>query len=70
MSPVDDFFRIRLDQMIDNRHPLVILASFMPRLEIEPSLTHQFGRQVKAGKWVILPFLRVDLSWDFQTKRN
>ena len=52
MSPVDDFFRSRLDQMIDLRHPLVILASRMPWQEIEASLSHQFARQVKAGKSV------------------
>jgi len=52
MSPVDDFFRSRLDQMIDLRHPLVILASRMPWQEIEASLSHQFARQVKAGKCV------------------
>ena len=52
MSPVDDFFRSRLDQMIDLRHPLVVLASRMPWQEIEASLSHQFARQVKAGKSV------------------
>ena len=52
MSPVDDFFRSRLDQMIDLRHPLAVLASRMPWQEIEASLAHQFARQVKAGKTV------------------
>jgi IS5 family transposase len=52
MSPVDDFFRSRLDHMIDLRHPLAVLASRMPWQEIEASLAHQFGRQVKAGKTV------------------
>jgi transposase, IS5 family len=50
MSPVDDFFRSRLNQMIDLRHPLAVLASRMPWQEIEASLAHQFARQVKAGK--------------------
>ena len=50
MSPVNDFFRSRLDQMIDLRHPLAVLASRMPWQEIEASLAHQFARQVKAGK--------------------
>ena len=27
---VDDFFRNRLDQMIDLRHPLAVLANRMP----------------------------------------
>ncbi len=52
MSPVDDFFRSRIDQMIDPRTPLAVLASRMPWQEIEASLAHQFARQVKAGKKV------------------
>ena len=31
----DDFFRNRLDQMIDLRHPLAVLANRMPWQEIE-----------------------------------
>ncbi len=30
-----DFFRARLDAMIDLRHPLAVLASRMPWVEIE-----------------------------------
>ena len=52
MSPVDDFFRSRLDQMIDLRHPLAVLASRMPWQDIEANLAHQFARQVKSGKCV------------------
>ncbi len=52
MSHIDDFFRSRLDQMIDLRRPLAVLASRMPWQEIEASLAHQFARQVKAGKQV------------------
>ncbi|MFM7483019.1 MAG: IS5 family transposase, partial [Burkholderiaceae bacterium] len=37
-------------QMIDLRHPLAILASRMPWLEIEASLARQLARQAKAGK--------------------
>lgn len=33
----DDFFRNRLDQMIDLRHPLAVLANRMPWQEIEAS---------------------------------
>ena len=46
----DDFFRNRLDQMIDLRHPLAVLANRMPWQEIEASLAHRWARQVKAGK--------------------
>jgi IS5 family transposase len=50
MSPVNDFFRSRIDQMIDLRLPLAVLASRMPWQEIEASLAHNFARKVKAGK--------------------
>lgn len=46
----DDFFRSRLDQMIDLGHPLAILANRMPWQEIEASLAQRWARQVKAGK--------------------
>jgi len=52
MSPVNDFFRSRIDQMIDLRLPLPVLASHMPWQEIEASLAHNFARKVKAGKTV------------------
>jgi hypothetical protein len=46
----DDFFCNRLDQMIDLRHPLAVLANRMPWQEIEASLVQRLARQVKAGK--------------------
>jgi hypothetical protein len=46
----DDFFRNRLDQMIDFRHPLAVLANRMPWQEFEASLPQRWARQVKAGK--------------------
>jgi IS5 family transposase len=46
----DDFFRNRLNQMIDLRHPLAVLANRMPWQEIEASLAQRWARQVKAGK--------------------
>ena len=49
-ASTDDFFRSRLDHMIDLRHPLAVLASRMPWQEIEASLAHRFARQAKAGK--------------------
>src|SRR5574343_1189945 len=39
----DDFFRNRLDQMIDLRHPLAVLANRMPWQEIEASLGPALG---------------------------
>ncbi|PUE49823.1 hypothetical protein B9Z45_15505 [Limnohabitans sp. 2KL-17] len=47
---IDDFFRNRLDQMIDLCHPLAVLANRMPWQEIEASLAQRWARQVKAGK--------------------
>ena len=49
-ASTDDFFRSRLDHMIDLRHPLAVLANRMPWQEIEASLAHRFARQAKAGK--------------------
>ena len=51
-TSTDDFFRSRLDQMIDLRHPLAVLASRMPGQEIESSLAHRFARAAKAGKQI------------------
>ena len=49
MTDAADFFRGRLDQMIDLRHPLAVLASRMPWQEIEASLAQQFARRVREG---------------------
>ena len=47
----DDFFRARIDQMIDLRHPLAVLASRMPWQEIEAGVAHRFATHshVKRG---------------------
>ena len=50
MSMTEDFFRNRLDQPIDLRHPLAVLANRMPWQEIEASLVHRIARQVRSGK--------------------
>jgi IS5 family transposase len=39
----DDFFRSRLDQMIDPRHPLAVLAQRLPWQKIEARLAPQFA---------------------------
>ncbi|MBB5213714.1 hypothetical protein HNQ49_000380 [Parapusillimonas granuli] len=46
----DDFFRARIDQMIDLRHPLAVLASRMPWQEIEARVAHLFVRKAHAGQ--------------------
>ena len=48
----DDFFRARLDQMIDLRHPLAVLATRMPWAEIEASLAPLFAHRSRAGRAV------------------
>lgn len=46
----DDFFRARIDQMIDLRHPLAVLASRMPWQEIEARVAHLFVRKAHTGE--------------------
>jgi transposase, IS5 family len=48
----DDFFRARLDSMIDLRHPLAVLATRMPWAEIEASLAPALAHKDRAGKLV------------------
>lgn len=48
----DDFFRARLDQMIDMRHPLVVLATRMPWQDIETALAPAFAHRERAGQHV------------------
>lgn len=46
----DDFFRARLDHMIDLRHPLAVLSSHMPWQQIEASVAHLFSRKARAAQ--------------------
>ncbi len=48
----DDFFRSRLDQMIDLRHPLAVLASRMPWAAIEAALAPALAHRNRAGRSV------------------
>jgi IS5 family transposase len=45
-----DFFRPRLVEMIDLRHPLAVLASRLPWAHIESTLAPYFARRVRAGR--------------------
>lgn len=45
----DDFFRARIDHMIDLRHPLAVLSSRMPWQQIEASVSHLFMRKARTG---------------------
>src|SRR5262245_5765921 len=45
-----DFFRARLDQMIDMKHPLVVLASRMPWAQIEAALAPVLAHKDRDGR--------------------
>jgi IS5 family transposase len=49
---IDDFFRARLDQMIDLRHPLAVLAGRIPWSQIEAALSPAFERKHCQGQVV------------------
>ncbi len=46
----DDFFRARLDQMIDLRHPLAMLAKRVPWAQIEAALAPAFSLPERPGQ--------------------
>jgi IS5 family transposase len=46
----DDFFRARLDGMVDPRHPLVVLATRLPWAQIEANLAPLFAHKDRAGR--------------------
>ncbi len=46
----EDFCPNRMDQMIDLRQPLAVLANRLPWQEIEASLAQRWTRQVKASR--------------------
>ena len=48
----DDFFRARLDQMIDLRHPLAVLSTRMPWAEIEMALAPALAHRDRKGRLV------------------
>ena len=52
MTQTVDFFRARLDAMIDLRHPLAVLATRLPWSQLEAELTPIWHRESRAG---ILP---------------
>ena len=53
----EDFFRSRIEHMIDLRHPLAVLSSRMPWQQIEASVAHLFVRKARAG--VAMPDLDI-----------
>ena len=49
-AATEDFFRLRLDHMIDLRHSLAVLSSRMPWQQIEASVAQLLSGKVRAGK--------------------
>ena len=45
-----DFFRARLQEMVDPRHPLVVLAGRMPWETLEAALAPNFARPSRGGR--------------------
>ena len=48
----DDFFRARLDSMIDMRHPLAVLTTRMPWAEIEAALAPLLAHKDRSGRLI------------------
>ena len=46
----DDFFRVRLDQMIEPRHPLVVLAGRIPWAALEASVAPSLAHRDRKGR--------------------
>jgi transposase, IS5 family len=49
MADTADFFRARLDGMIDHKHPLVVLSKRLPWIAIEQALAPHFARKARPG---------------------
>lgn len=48
----DDFFRARLEQMIDLKHPLAVLANRLPWTQLEAALAPTFAHKHRDGKLI------------------
>ena len=54
----DDFFRSRLDGMIDARHPLAVLGDKLPWSKLEASIAPIFAHQPR-------PVIETETGFDF-----
>ena len=50
MTDTADFFRARLDGMVDPRHALVVLSKRLPWAAIEQALAPHFARKARPGQ--------------------
>jgi transposase, IS5 family len=57
MSDTADFFRARLDEMVDPKHPLVVLSKRLPWGAIEQALAPHFARKARPGLKIAAPDL-------------
>ena len=57
MTNPSDFFRARIDAMIDMRHPLAVLATRMPWAQIEASIAPHLQRKTRTGRHSVVPDL-------------
>ncbi len=62
----DDFFRARLDHMIDLGQPLAVLASHMPWQALEARVAQTFSRRARTGE----PLPDLDLFGEQVQRRN
>ena len=60
-----DFFRSRLDQMIDLRHPLAVLSTRLPWTAIEAAVAPKLAHRAKPAKRVIGDDLAGALDGEF-----
>ncbi len=52
-----DFFRARLEGMVDPRHPMVVLAGRLPCTQIEQVLAPHFQRKARTPGAATVPYL-------------
>ena len=57
MTETADFFRARLDEMVDYKHPLVVLSKRLPWSAIEQALAPHFARKPRPGEKISIPDL-------------
>jgi hypothetical protein len=54
LSITDDFFRARLDELIDPRHPLAVLSTKLAWPAIESVLAAKLAHQNRPTRWAVI----------------
>ena len=67
MTDTADFFRARLDEMVDYKHPLVVLGKRLPWGAIEQALAPHFARKPRPGEKISVPYLLGEHEVEFGT---